>query len=100
VPATSPRIAPVVDLVVWEDPPDVRRGKKVSFDAAVLRSLKANPGRWARIDDLKSKSAAASRTTAFNKGRYAPVAPPLWEAAGRRTPTGSALYLRYVGPEG
>lgn len=69
------------------------------FKPELLRELQANPGKWARVDNLKSKSGAAARVKQFKAGKYAPVAPPLWEAAGRAVPTGSAFYLRFVGSE-
>lgn len=100
VPAAAARpVAAVPSTVVrWEDPPPARTVRR-SFDPRVLAELERNPGRWARVDNLQSKSGAYTRVRAFNAGKYAPVAPPLWEAAGRATPTGSAFWLRFVGPE-
>ena len=101
----EPRIPRAVEavpstVVHWEDPPETTRGRKpVAFTPELLRELERNPGRWARVDNLKSKSGASARAMAFRKGKYAPVAPPVWEAAGRATPTGSAFYLRFVGRE-
>lgn len=99
MPAPARQIASVPSIVVrWEDPPEQRGpGKRVSFAPELLAELEANPGRWARVDNLKAKSGASSRLGAFKKAKYDPVAPPLWEAAARRTPTGSAFYLRFVG---
>lgn len=100
--AAARPIAAVPSTVVrWEDPPEVTRGPghRVVFSPAVLDELRANRARWARVDNFKSKSGASSRLTAFKKGTYKPVTPPLWEAAARRTPTGSAFYLRFVGSE-
>jgi hypothetical protein len=99
--AARPEPATVSPIVRWEDPPEVTRGRRPgeTFDGGVLRELEANPGRWARVDNFKSKSGASSRLTAFRKGTYKPVAPPLWEAAARRVPTGWAFYLRFVGSE-
>lgn len=99
--AARPITAVSSSRVQWEDPPEAVRGRRPSdmFAPELLRELEANPGRWARVDNLKSKSGASSRAKAFRSGKYAPVAPPLWEAAGRAMPTGSAFYLRFVGPE-
>ena len=103
VPAAAARpIAAVPSTVVrWEDPPEPTRGRRPSnmFAPELLRELERNPGRWARVDNLKSKSGASSRAKAFRSGKYAPIAPPLWEAVVRATATGSAFYLRFVGPE-
>ncbi len=103
MPAAAARSVAAVPAVVvrWEDPPDVSRGRKPSdmFAPDLLAEIERHPGRWARVDNLKSKSGASARAKAFRSGKYAPVAPPLWEAAARSVPTGSAFYLRYVGPE-
>lgn len=98
--ASAPSAVPSV-VVRWEDPPDTSRGRKPAqmFAPELLAELERNPGKWARVDNLKSKSGASSRAKGFRSGKYAPVAPPLWEAVGRATPTGSAFYLRFVGPE-
>jgi hypothetical protein len=98
--AARPIAAVPAPAVRWEDPPEVTRGApRKTFSAELLAELQANPGRWARVDDLKAKSGASSRVTKFKRGDFKPVAPPLWEAVGRRTPTGSTFYLRFVGPE-
>src|SRR4051812_33651949 len=80
VPAAAARsITAVPSTVVrWEDPPEVTRGRKPTemFRPELLRELEANPGRWARVDNLTSKSSASSRAVALTKGTYAPGAPP------------------------
>ncbi len=88
--------------VVWEDPPTAigrQQGSSKSFPVA---ELKANPKRWAKVETHTSKSAASSTRSRFKKGSYGEVAPPHFEARACRLADGkgSALYMRYVGPDG
>lgn len=46
--------------IVWQDPPKSRNGRAINY-AAVIESLKANPGRWALISaDWKTSAGPAA----------------------------------------
>lgn len=86
--------------VTWEDPPPRTRGDaRPLATPEVLAALRANPKRWAKVGAYLGKTIANGMQNRFKKGQFGPVAPPEWECAARRVgSSGSALYLRYVGP--
>lgn len=84
---------PAAGAVCWEEPPPKRRQGAPFLTPEVEAALRANPGRWARIKDYPTKTSADSARKRVVAGVYGPG----WEAEQRRTPTGSILYMRYVG---
>lgn len=85
-------------VVIWEEPPPVLRGSSLSkkLGAELLAELKLQVGRWAKVATYPTKSSASTAANSVNSKKTLGAG---WEAAGRRTPTGSALYLRWVGPK-
>lgn len=100
--ATNGQAAPPAPRAVlsWEEPPAPLRGRPSDvLPAAVQAELRAHPGKWARVHDYTAKSSAFGRAKAIREGKGG-VEGSGWEAAARRSGTGSILYVRFVGRGG
>lgn len=96
-PAVPPPSPPSSNGIRWEEPPTRRAGtggRLIDTLTPVVVELRRNPGKWARIREFGAKgSASASRK---------PIAAafPDLELRAAATSTGSAIWARYVEPEG
>lgn len=88
--------------IVWEDPPEPKNGHKGVW-VERLGPLTKRPGKWARVQERKSSSAAYSAATLIKTGRNgkARMRRPLgqWEACVRSVDGKFYVYARYLGPE-
>ncbi len=86
--------------LTWEEPPSGRSGRlKGPVTEEQRNLLRAHPKRWAKVRDYPGKQTASTTAHRARKGRWPELAPEEWEFTGRRTPNGSALYARYIGPK-
>lgn len=80
----------------WEDPPPRTRVRIVVGDSTV-KALRSRPGQWARVKSWTTKSTASAAAKRIRDGKVPGLAVDDWEAEGRTTDGGSALWLRFVG---
>lgn len=87
--------------IEWEDPP-AKGGRRTGQweKAPWVPTLRANPGRWARVASYEKHFTANDVVSRLRQGRLKGFDPAEWEAVGRSDKAAgtSALWLRYVGP--
>lgn len=84
-------------VLEWADPPTPPVNWRRKYEA-VAAQLKAQPGRWARVNTYGSSNAAQSSASKINNSGTPSFPKGQFEAVARCTEDSNDLYLRYVGP--
>lgn len=87
--------------ITWEDPPAHKRlPAKCPATPKQIDEMRANPHHWMRVRDYDSANAASPAAMRIRKGGYSQLgSADAWEATARKTETGSAIWMQYLGTE-
>lgn len=80
--------------IIWEDPPEEALQRPTRY-APLIKALRENPGKWARIPGERTEATAKGLRQNIQSGRL-----PGWGAKGDHEAVvqGSAVWVRYVAP--